>query len=76
VNSESSSVVPLQQANLCLDCDAISAAHTRCLVCGSQALLSIARALSRPNYPSFVDPSRGMVNGGSPRRAGNFLHST
>jgi len=39
-------LVPLQQANLCLDCELITAGHTECLVCGSRALLNIARVLS------------------------------
>jgi hypothetical protein len=46
VNNSNISLVPLQQANLCLDCEAITAAHTNCLCCGSQALLNIARILN------------------------------
>jgi len=46
VNHSNISLVPLQQANLCLDCEAITAAHTNCLCCGSQALLNIARILN------------------------------
>ena len=40
-------LVPLRQASLCLDCETITAAHTTCLACGSQALLNIARALDQ-----------------------------
>jgi len=73
VNFESSSFVPLQQASLCLDCDVISAAHTRCLACGSQALLNVARALSRPNHAGFL---RAPMAASSQRKIGDFLQST
>lgn len=46
MNTYDVNLVPLQQASLCLDCEAITAAHTSCLCCGSQALLNIARILS------------------------------
>jgi hypothetical protein len=46
VNSYDVNLVPLQNASLCLDCEAITSAHTTCLCCGSQALLNIARILS------------------------------
>jgi hypothetical protein len=46
MNKHEINLVPLQQASLCLDCEAITAAHTICLCCGSQALLNIARILS------------------------------
>jgi hypothetical protein len=46
VNNSNISLVPLQQANLCLDCEAITTGHTNCLCCGSQALLNIARILN------------------------------
>jgi hypothetical protein len=39
------SLVPFQQASLCLDCEMITAAHTHCFVCGSAALLNLARTL-------------------------------
>lgn len=39
-------LVPLRQANLCLDCDMITAAQTHCLACGSVALLSLAKTLN------------------------------
>jgi hypothetical protein len=40
------SLVPFQQASLCLDCEMITAAHTHCFVCGSAALLNLARTLN------------------------------
>jgi hypothetical protein len=43
-------IVPLTRASLCLDCEMITAAHSACRFCGSSALLSIARALSRPGH--------------------------
>lgn len=50
------SVVPFQQASLCLDCETITAAHTNCLACGSRALLNIARVLShRPSSLSCTE---------------------
>jgi hypothetical protein len=47
VNTAKLNLVPFQQAGLCLDCETISASHSSCLVCGSSALLNIARVLSR-----------------------------
>lgn len=46
MNTSELSLVPLQQASLCLDCDMITAAHTRCFACGSVALMSLARTLN------------------------------
>lgn len=46
MNSSKLSIVPFRQASLCLDCDMITAAHTHCFVCGSAALLNIARTLN------------------------------
>ena len=43
------SFVPLQQAFLCLDCEAITPANKTCLACGSHALLNIARVLNEPS---------------------------
>jgi len=55
-------LVPLRRASLCLDCETITAAHTNCLACGSQALLNIARALSHQRTPGFVssETTRGL----------------
>jgi hypothetical protein len=47
VNTKSVSLVPLQQASLCLDCETITAGHTNCFACGSRALLNLARVLSQ-----------------------------
>ncbi len=44
-----SPAVPLAQAMLCADCAQISAPRgPRCPVCGSAALLALARVLDRP----------------------------
>jgi hypothetical protein len=51
MNTTKLSLVPFQQASLCLDCDMITAAHTHCSVCGSVALLNLARALNGRGYP-------------------------
>jgi hypothetical protein len=40
-------IVPLALANLCLDCEMITAAGASCGFCGSAALMSLARLLSR-----------------------------
>ncbi len=41
-------IVLLDQAQLCQDCNAITAAQNgRCLRCGSQSLLSVASVLNR-----------------------------
>jgi hypothetical protein len=40
------SLVPLQLANLCLDCDMITAGQTHCFACGSVALMNLARTLN------------------------------
>jgi hypothetical protein len=41
-------IVMLDQAHLCQDCDAITAAHNgHCLRCGSQSLLALANVLNR-----------------------------
>jgi hypothetical protein len=39
-------LVPLQQANLCLDCETITASQANCFACGSRALLNVARVLN------------------------------
>jgi hypothetical protein len=56
VNKHEINLVPLQQASLCLDCEAITAAHTTCLCCGSQALLNIARILSHRVFDTTRSP--------------------
>ncbi|HTR65431.1 MAG TPA: hypothetical protein VMH85_06640 [Terriglobales bacterium] len=75
MNAESPSLVPLQHASLCLDCDVISAAHADCPACGSRALLSIARALNRPGFTSVLyKPQPAIASGGL--KSGNFFQST
>lgn len=78
MNSSTESLIPLQTANLCLDCETITAAHSRCVACGSVALLNVARALSRPSARQF------SAGNGRPMqivptqvvRSGDFLQST
>jgi len=55
------SLVPLQQANLCLDCDMITAAHTHCCACGSVALLNIARTLNGEEYTRMAPQGLATV---------------
>jgi len=50
MNSSERSLIPLQQANLCLDCDMITTGHTYCFGCGSTALLNLARTLDNRDY--------------------------
>jgi hypothetical protein len=53
-NPPSPSLVPLQLASLCLDCETITAAHKQCSACGSVALLSIAKTLSHPRADNLA----------------------
>lgn len=78
MNALSLSFVPLQQANLCLDCEMVTAAHTNCPACGSVALLSISRALARPGYAGLRHATNTAVTTMSAKCAhqGDFLHST
>jgi hypothetical protein len=46
MNTSEVSMVPLQQATLCIDCDMITSSQTRCFACGSVALMSLARTLN------------------------------
>jgi hypothetical protein len=46
MNISKLSLVPLQHASLCMDCEMITAAHTHCCACGSVALLNLARTLN------------------------------
>jgi len=46
MNTSELSVVPLQQASLCVDCEMITPSQTNCLACGSVALMSLARTLN------------------------------
>lgn len=80
MNNSNISLVPLQQANLCLDCEAITAAHTTCLCCGSQALLNIARILNHRTpvrsggpIPISLTPGRHRTASGLDSR-GEYLN--
>ena len=59
MNTSELSLVPLQQANLCLDCEMITASQTRCFACGSVALMSLARTLN--GKASYSKPARNIV---------------
>ena len=59
MNVSKLSLVPLQQASLCLDCEIITAAHTHCLACGSVALLNLARTLNGEEYATPIP--RGLT---------------
>ena len=61
-------IMPLLSAKLCEDCATISNSTTHyCPICGSAALMSVARALERPcteetepctqNHPHYAQPS-------------------
>jgi hypothetical protein len=73
------SLVPLQQASLCLDCETITTAQTNCHRCGSRALLNLARALDQPCYRTLFRPDHAgiaaMAHKRIPRRE-HFVHST
>ena len=68
MNNSNPSLVPLLQASLCLDCEMITAAHKNCLVCGSRALLSLARPLGRPGYPALVRRDNAAIARTPPKR--------
>ncbi len=53
--------VPLNQASLCLDCEMVTAAQNCCPACGSGALMSISRALSRPGCSRFLTMDNAMI---------------
>jgi len=61
------SIVPLRQASLCLDCDMITSAHTHCFVCGSGALMSLARTLNGNVNAKQGRPELFVINKHSPR---------
>jgi hypothetical protein len=65
------SLVPLRQASLCLDCETITTASTNCQACGSQALLSVARALNPPRRSELAFSGRASVVGYSRRGSAN-----
>jgi hypothetical protein len=79
MNTSNVGLVPLQQASLCLDYEAIAASHAKCPACGSGALLNVARALSRPDYAGLLCPTN-LAIAEIPRkrinRYSDFCHST
>lgn len=79
MNNSNPSLIPLQRASLCLDCEVITPAHKSCLACGSAALLNLARALSGSRYAGITGLSNTAM-AGVPRRhyqqGTNFIHST
>jgi hypothetical protein len=79
MNTSNLSLVPLQQASLCLDCETITAAQTNCHACGSRALLNIARALDQPGYLTSLRSDNTVIHAALSKqtpRLGDFLHST
>jgi len=79
MNASNLSLVPLQQASLCLDCETITAAQTNCHACGSRALLNIARALNQPSHGALFrrEPTAiARISPMHPPHRGDFLHST
>ena len=79
MNNSNPSLIPLQRASLCLDCEVITPAQKSCMACGSAALLNIARALSGPHYAGMAG-LRNTAIADMPRRhhqqSTNFMHST
>ena len=70
MNTSELSLVPLQQANLCLDCEMITASQTRCFACGSVALMSLARALNgKSSYSKPAARNVVLLNGSSSPRS-------
>lgn len=61
MNGTTTSLVPLQHANLCMDCETITAAHTNCLACGSKALLNIAQVLNNRRLSDLAHADRVSV---------------
>lgn len=79
MNTSNLSLVPLQQASLCLDCETITAAQTNCHACGSRALLNIARALDQPGYRASLRADNPVIHAAFSKQAprlGDFLCST
>jgi len=79
MNTSNLSLVPLRQASLCLDCETITAAQSRCRACGSRALLNVARVLDQFGYRSTPRPDNAAIRAVPPTqtpRPGDFAHST
>src|SRR5271154_3061985 len=69
MNTSEFSLVPLQQASLCLDCEMITSAHTHCLACGSAALMNLARTLNGGGRAKPMPRGLATVASISARRA-------
>ena len=76
INASNLSLVPLRQASLCLDCETITTASTKCQACGSQALLNVARALNRQRSSDLASSGRPAVVGYPRRASANRLSLT
>jgi hypothetical protein len=76
MNTSELSIVPLQSASLCLDCEMITSAHTHCFACGSVALLNLSRALNGDKYSTHAPRKRATVTSISGRRATAAGHAT
>jgi hypothetical protein len=79
MNNSNPSLIPLQRASLCLDCEVITSAQKSCLACGSAALLNIARALGGPHYAAiagFRNTAIADVPSRHHQQSTNFMHST
>jgi hypothetical protein len=69
MNVSKLSLVPLQHASLCVDCEMITVAHTHCCACGSAALLNLARTLNGGEDFSPMPKAFAAVASISDRRA-------
>ena len=49
-----STIVPLNHAVLCLDCNSISDANHECPACSSRALMNLSTVLDRPSASVFT----------------------
>jgi hypothetical protein len=47
------SLIPLDQAVLCLDCSCVSDANRECPACSSRALLNLSVVLNRPSELNY-----------------------
>ena len=54
-----STIVPLNHAVLCLDCNSISDANHECPACSSRALMNLSTVLDRPSA-SVLTSSRKL----------------
>jgi hypothetical protein len=69
MNTSEFSLVPLQKASLCLDCEMITAAQTKCLACGSVALMYLARTLNGAECADPMPAGMATIATGSIRHA-------